>query len=44
VQYLEKNQTLALNIHRQLKAGDVFLTLGAGDGWKVGLEILERLS
>ncbi len=27
----------------ELKAGDVFLTLGAGDGWKLGMEILENL-
>lgn len=28
----------------QLKSGDVFVTLGAGDGWKVGIEVLKRLS
>lgn len=27
-----------------LKPGDVFLTLGAGDVWKIGAKILERLS
>ncbi len=27
-----------------LKAGDVFLTLGAGDGWKIGQEILDLLN
>ena len=31
------------NISGQLKAGDVFLTLGAGDGWKVGMETLSAL-
>ncbi|MEA3312240.1 MAG: UDP-N-acetylmuramate--L-alanine ligase [candidate division WOR-3 bacterium] len=29
---------------KTLKPGDVFLTLGAGDVWKIGAEILERLS
>lgn len=30
-------------VNEQLKAGDVFLTLGAGDGWKIGLQVLELL-
>ncbi|AGH96228.1 UDP-N-acetylmuramate--L-alanine ligase [Pseudobdellovibrio exovorus] len=30
-------------ILKQLKAGDIFLTLGAGDGWKLGLDVLEHL-
>jgi UDP-N-acetylmuramate--alanine ligase len=29
---------------KTLKPGDVFLTLGAGDVWKIGARILERLS
>ncbi len=29
---------------KTLKPGDVFLTLGAGDVWKIGAEILERVS
>ena len=28
---------------RSLRSGDVFLTLGAGDGWKVGMEVLSTL-
>ena len=30
-------------ILQQLKPGDVFVTLGAGDGWKLGLDVLEHL-
>jgi len=26
-----------------IKPGDVFLTLGAGDGWKLGLDVLEHI-
>jgi UDP-N-acetylmuramate--alanine ligase len=33
-----KNQILS-----SLQPGDIFLTLGAGDGWKFGLEIFEAL-
>lgn len=28
----------------ELKKNDIFLTLGAGDGWKLGLDVLERLT
>lgn len=31
------------NILKELKSDDVFLTLGAGDGWKLGLDVLEHL-
>lgn len=30
-------------ILKTLREGDVFLTLGAGDGWKLGLSVLENL-
>lgn len=30
------------DIFKQLRPGDVFLTLGAGDGWKLGLDVLSR--
>ena len=43
-QYLPKNDGLAAAIHAELKSGDIFITLGAGDGWKVGMDILARLS
>jgi len=32
----------ALDVARQLRAGDVVLTLGAGDVWKVGEDLLRR--
>lgn len=38
----ESNQ--AEKILKTLKPGDVFLTLGAGDGWKLGMEIYEHLA
>ncbi len=41
--YFSKNAELAEKIISELKEGDIFLTLGAGDGWKVGMEILEKL-
>ncbi len=43
-QYIPKTPELASQIHSLLKPNDVFVTLGAGDGWKVGMEILEMLS
>lgn len=41
--YLEKNSALSAAIRSRLQPGDVFITLGAGDGWKVGMEVLELL-
>lgn len=41
--YWPKDGALAGKFLAELKSGDVFITLGAGDGWKLGLEILERL-
>ena len=41
--YFEKNKLLASLIRERLQPGDVFITLGAGDGWKVGMEVLELL-
>lgn len=38
-----KNDQQVANILKELKSGDVFLTLGAGDGWKLGLDVLEYL-
>ena len=38
-----KNDEQIENILNELKPGDVFLTLGAGDGWKLGLDVLSRL-
>jgi UDP-N-acetylmuramate--alanine ligase len=41
--YFPKSEGLTTGILSLLKPGDIFLTLGAGDGWKVGMEILQRL-
>ena len=41
--YIPKNSDLTQTITKELKTGDIFLTLGAGDGWKLGMEILENL-
>lgn len=41
--YLPKSHQLASQVCENLRSGDVFLTLGAGDGWKLGLEVLECL-
>lgn len=42
--YLPKDDHLAEQIFAKLKSGDVFITLGAGDGWKVGMEVLDKLN
>lgn len=42
--YSPKNSEQLPQILQQLKSGDVFLTLGAGDGWKLGLDVLEHLT
>lgn len=41
--YLPKDEKAVSAIMSELKSGDVFVTLGAGDGWKLGLEVLEKL-
>lgn len=41
--YLARSDDLADRILPTLKVGDIFLTLGAGDGWKVGMEVFEKL-
>lgn len=42
-EYLAKDEQLVSKIKSRLKSGDIFVTLGAGDGWKVGQSILELL-
>jgi UDP-N-acetylmuramate--alanine ligase len=42
VRYLPRSSELVSQVKSLLKSGDVFLTLGAGDGWKVGMELLGR--
>ncbi len=41
--HLAKGQNSAAEILKELQSGDVFITLGAGDGWKLGMEVLENL-
>lgn len=41
--YFPRNENLADQILNRLESGNVFVTLGAGDGWKIGMEILEKL-
>lgn len=41
--YLPKSEQLAEAVLAQLKAEDVLVTLGAGDGWKIGMQVLEKL-
>jgi len=43
VSFVEDRAALAETLIEQLRPGDVLLTLGAGDIWKVGEELLERL-
>jgi len=43
VSYWPKDDELASRLTAELKTGDVMITLGAGDGWKVGMEVLEKL-
>jgi UDP-N-acetylmuramate--alanine ligase len=43
ISYTPKSSQLAQHIRQRLVPGDVFITLGAGDGWKVGMEVLELL-
>lgn len=40
---LPKSEKMTADILGQLKKGDVFLTLGAGDGWKLGMDLLSKL-
>lgn len=44
VLYLQNRQKAAEQISLELKEGDVLLTLGAGDVWKIGEEILYILN
>lgn len=42
-QYFIRDDRASQKVRELLKSGDVFVTLGAGDGWKLGLEVLESL-
>ncbi len=43
VHWVEKRDALLGRLVSELRAGDTVLTLGAGDVWKVGVELLESL-
>lgn len=43
VVYLPKAFAKAEVLLKDLRPGDVFVTLGAGDGWKLGMELLKQL-
>ena len=43
VSWVGKKEALVEEVFPQLRSGDMVLTLGAGDIWKVGVELLERL-
>lgn len=44
VRYIGKVAGAAALIKRELKEGDIFITMGAGDNWKVGRELFKRFS
>ena len=43
VTYIQNREAVLEHLRSNLQKGDVFLTLGAGDVWKTGEELLERL-
>ncbi|HJU04529.1 MAG TPA: UDP-N-acetylmuramate--L-alanine ligase [Nitrospiraceae bacterium] len=44
VTWIDRKDALAERVCSTLRAGDLVITLGAGDIWKVGPELLERLA
>jgi UDP-N-acetylmuramate--alanine ligase len=42
-QYFVRDERATQKIVSSLQDGDVFITLGAGDGWKLGLDVLNSL-
>lgn len=42
-EYFLRDEKAAQKVLGLLKEGDVFVTLGAGDGWKLGLDVLSQL-
>ncbi|QDK44237.1 UDP-N-acetylmuramate--L-alanine ligase [Bdellovibrio sp. ZAP7] len=42
-QYFLRDDKSSQKIVSMLKDGDVFITLGAGDGWKLGLDVLDKI-
>lgn len=44
VHYIERREDVAARVLELVEPGDVVMTLGAGDVWKIGEEIVERLT
>ena len=44
VKYYEEYTDALDYIAEELKPGDLFLTMGAGDNWKLGISLLERMN
>lgn len=42
-EYFIRDPQSSTKIRERLQSGDVFITLGAGDGWKLGLEVLNKI-
>lgn len=42
-EYFVRDPQSSDKILDRLQSGDIFITLGAGDGWKLGLEVLNKL-
>ena len=42
-EYFLRDDKASAKVLSKLKEGDVFITLGAGDGWKLGLDVLAGL-
>ncbi|HEY1078934.1 MAG TPA: UDP-N-acetylmuramate--L-alanine ligase [Bdellovibrio sp.] len=43
-QYFVRDERSTQKILGLLKSGDVFITLGAGDGWKLGMDVLKNIN
>jgi UDP-N-acetylmuramate--alanine ligase len=43
VTWVARREGLAEQVRPLLQPGDLVITLGAGDIWKIGVELLERL-
>lgn len=43
-QYFVRDEKSTQKILGLLKSGDVFITLGAGDGWKLGMDVLKNIN
>jgi UDP-N-acetylmuramate--alanine ligase len=42
-EYFVRDPDSSEKIRKRLQSGDVFITLGAGDGWKLGLDVLNKI-